>query len=62
MTFNPIQFGKEAYAELKKVNWLSRQEMLGSTLLVILIVSFVAIYVSAVDFFLSIFLRAFLGG
>jgi len=62
MPLYPVQFVKEAYSELKKVNWLSRQQVVASTLLVVLIVCLVALYVGVVDFLLSIFLRAFLGG
>lgn len=61
MAFNPLEFTKEAYGELKKVSWLSRKEMLGSTLAVFVLVVLVALFVSAVDFVLSIFLGAVLG-
>lgn len=61
MAFNPVEFAKEAYGELKKVSWLSRKEMMGSTLAVFVLVVLVALFVSAVDFVLSIFLGAILG-
>ena len=48
--FNPVQFGQEAYAELKKVTWIARRQMLGSTMLVILLVTLVSAYISLVDF------------
>jgi preprotein translocase SecE subunit len=50
---NLVQFGKEAYEELKKVNWLTRQQMIASTWLVVLLVIIFAIYVGAVDFIIS---------
>ena len=43
---------KEAYAELKKVTWLSRKEVIASTVVVIIIVIVVAIYVGFVILFL----------
>lgn len=56
-----IQFVKEAYYELKKSTWLSRQEALGSTRAVLLIVALVSIYVASIDFVLSILLGSILG-
>lgn len=57
-----INFLKEAYGELLKVTWLSRKDVVRSTVAVAIIVMLVAIYVSAVDFGLSVFLGAILGG
>lgn len=48
-----LQFFKEAYAELRKVSWLSRKEAVASTIVVIILVILVAIYVGTVDFFLA---------
>jgi preprotein translocase subunit SecE len=48
-----VQFIKEAHAELRKVSWLSRKEVIASTIVVILLVIVVAAYVSATDFILS---------
>jgi len=48
-----VQFIKEAYAELKKVSWLSRKEAIASTIVVIIIVILVAIFVGFVDFVLA---------
>ena len=47
---NLIQFIKEAYEELKKVSWLTRQQMIASTWLVIWIVIVFAVYVGFIDF------------
>lgn len=44
-----VRFFKEAYEELKRVSWLSRQQMIASTWLVILLVIIFAIYVGVVD-------------
>jgi len=57
-----VQFVKEAYGELLKVTWLTRKNVILSTWAVGIIVVLVAIYISLVDFGLSIFLSAVLGG
>ena len=61
MTFNILEFAKEAYGELKKVSWLSQQEALGTTIAVIILVILVAIYISAVDFIMAQVLSFVLG-
>ncbi len=48
-----IKFLKEVYYELRKVNWLSRKEMIASTLVVVILVIAVAIFVGFIDFVLS---------
>jgi preprotein translocase subunit SecE len=57
-----IRFCKEAYQELKLASWLSRKEMMASTIVVIVLTVIVAIYVGVVDrvllFFARILLRA----
>ncbi len=55
------QFLQEAYGELRKSTWLSRQQAVGSTLTVITLVCLVSVYVAAVDFILSIFVGSLLG-
>ncbi len=59
---NPVQFAQESYSELRKATWLTRQQAIGSTIVVIVLVSLVAAYVASIDFALSIVLRALLGG
>ena len=61
MAIAPVAFVQESYAELKKSTWLSRKEVIGSTVVVIILVVLMAFYVGAVDFVLAIFLGAFLG-
>ncbi|MBI4056429.1 MAG: preprotein translocase subunit SecE [Elusimicrobia bacterium] len=56
------QFFKEAYAELRKATWLSRKEVIGSTVVIIILVMIMAMYVSFTDFVLSIFVGSLLGG
>jgi preprotein translocase subunit SecE len=57
-----IQFLKEVYAELAKVTWLSRRDVVRSTVAVSVVVILVSIYISLVDFGLSLFVKAVLGG
>jgi len=57
-----INFFKEAYIELKKSVWLSRQQMIQSTIFVFIVVGIVALYVSGIDFALSRLLSWLLGG
>ncbi len=48
-----IQFLKEVYFELRKVSWLSRKEMLASTLVVVILVILVGFFVGLIDFLLA---------
>ncbi len=48
-----VQFLKEALAELKKVTWLSRKEVIASTIVVIILVMIIALYVGVIDFVLA---------
>jgi preprotein translocase subunit SecE len=48
-----IEFLKDAYNELKKVSWLSRKEVVASTVVIIIFVSVMALFVSFVDLILS---------
>ena len=54
-------FFKETKQELDKVVWPSREELMGSTVVVIVTTLILAAFVGIVDFFLSIVLRIFLG-
>ena len=54
--FNGVQ------TEMKKVTWLSKQEMLGSTIIVGVFSVFIAIFLFVVDFGLSEFVSRLLGG
>jgi preprotein translocase subunit SecE len=44
-----IRFFQEAYSELKLATWLTRQEMMASTIVVLALTMIVALYVSLVD-------------
>ena len=55
-----FQFFLDAYAELRKVTWLSRKEAIASTIIVIILVIIVAIFVGFTDFVLARILSALL--
>ena len=54
--FNGVQ------VELKKVTWLSKEEMLGSTLIVGVFTVMIALFLFFVDFGLSEFVSRIIGG
>jgi preprotein translocase subunit SecE len=49
----PINFLKEVKAELSKVSWSTRQEVLGSTFVVIVITAIMALFIFLADVVLS---------
>ena len=57
-----VQFIKDSVAELKKSTWLSRQEVIQSTILVGIVVVLVSAYVGLIDFGLTRILGAIVGG
>lgn len=60
---NKIQsFLKEVYSELKKVTWLTRKDVVRSTISVGVVVMLVSIYISIVDLGLSELMKFILGG
>jgi preprotein translocase SecE subunit len=44
-----VKFCQEAYQELRLSSWLSRKEMMGSTVVVIILTLIVAAYVALID-------------
>ncbi|MDI6757779.1 MAG: preprotein translocase subunit SecE [Endomicrobiia bacterium] len=50
----------EAYEELKKVTWLSKKEVVASTVAIIIIVVIASLYIGVVDFLLSKTLGVFI--
>jgi preprotein translocase subunit SecE len=48
-----LEFLKDAYNELKKVSWLSKKEVIASTVVIVIFVSIMALFVSCVDLILS---------
>ena len=57
-----INFLKECVAEMKKSTWLSRKEVVQSTILVAIVVALTSAYVSIIDFGLNRMIGALLGG
>ncbi len=57
-----IQFVKDSISELKKSTWLSRTEVIQSTILVGIVVVLVSAYVGLIDFGLTRLLGAVVGG
>ncbi len=47
------KFLKEVQAELKKVTWPTRQELIGSTIVTIVVTVIVSVFIGAVDLVLS---------
>ncbi|MEF3280434.1 MAG: preprotein translocase subunit SecE [Elusimicrobiota bacterium] len=58
---NLISFIKEAYAELKRVTWLSKQDVIRATSGVFIVVIFFALYVGLLDFLISKIAIIFVG-
>ena len=57
-----IQFLKESVSELKKSTWLSRKEVVQSTILVAIVVALTSAYVGIIDYGLTELLGFFVGG
>ena len=57
-----INFFRESYMELKKSIWLSRQQMVQSTIFVFVVVGLVALYIAIIDLLLSRGLSVIIGG
>lgn len=53
-------FFNEVKAELSKVSWSTRQELIGATTVVIVATFVLAIFIGGVDLFLSKFLQVIL--
>ena len=57
MVGSVTQFIREVRQELKKVTWPTREELMGSTTVVIVTTLLMAIFIGTVDFFLSLLIR-----
>ena len=57
-----IDFLKQCVAELKKSTWLSRKEVVQSTILVAIAVALTSAYVGLIDFGLTRVLGVMVGG
>ncbi|TAM38939.1 preprotein translocase subunit SecE [bacterium] len=54
----PVNFLKEVRAELSKVSWSTKQELMASTVLVITVTAIMTVFIGIVDVILSRFLSA----
>ncbi|HIE03253.1 MAG TPA: preprotein translocase subunit SecE [Candidatus Latescibacteria bacterium] len=57
-----IQFLREVRNELASVTWPTREELIGSTLAVLVLCLIVAVFVGLVDKLLTFVFRSFYGG
>lgn len=57
-----INFLKQSVSELRKSTWLTRKEVVQSTILVAIVVALTAMYVGAIDFGLTKVLGLTVGG
>ena len=56
------RFFKEVVAELRKVTWPTRDELIGSTIVTIVVSLVVAIFIGIVDRILAFAVQAIFGG
>ena len=56
MIHKVVTFLKEARVELKKVSWPTKDELIGSTIIVMIITIILAIFIGVCDYFLSKFI------
>ncbi len=49
----PAQFLREVKAELSKVTWSTRKELMGSTMVVLTVTAILAVYIGVVDYALA---------
>jgi len=51
--FKPIKFIREVKQELSKVSWSTRQELMGATVVVIMVTGIVTLFIGTIDLILS---------
>ncbi len=56
------KFLKEVNAELRKVTWPTKDELIGSTIVVIVVSVILAVFIGIVDRILTFAVRAIFGG
>lgn len=56
------RFLKEVYAELNKVTWPTKDELIGSTIVVVVVSLVVALFIGIVDRILSFVVQSIFGG
>ena len=60
MAFQPVQFVKEARVELSKVTWLTRQQAIRYSILVIVVSIVVAAFLGTLDYFFGALIDQFI--
>ena len=56
-----LGFVRESRAELKKVEWPAKQEVINSTIVVLISLLIVSLGLGGMDFILTLFIRLFVG-
>ncbi len=56
-----LQFLREVKGEMKKVSWPNRQELVSSTIVIIITVAIVVLYIGVVDFGITSVLSVIMG-
>jgi len=56
-----VRFFKEVRAELTKVTWPTRQELIGSTIVTIVVTLIISIFIGVVDRLLTMSMKAIFG-
>lgn len=56
-----VQFFKDAFLELRRSSWLTRQQAVDSTKAIVLLVVILSLYVAGIDFVLTVILGSVLG-
>lgn len=51
--WNPVSYIQEVTSELKKVSWPTRQQTINMTILVVVVCTIVALYLTGVDLVLN---------
>lgn len=52
-----MTFIRESVAELKRVTWPTRKEIMGSTLVVVVVVGIIMLFIALFDFVLALLVR-----
>jgi len=55
------KFFKEVHAELRKVTWPTKEELIGSTIVTIVVSLVVALFIGVVDRILTLVIRSIFG-
>jgi preprotein translocase subunit SecE len=56
-----VKFLKEVRAELKKVTWPSKRELIGSTIVTVVVTLIISVFIGIVDRLLSLATRTIFG-